>query len=80
MGRGQVAPNINTNATRLKQETKQTHNPITQERMVKLCKHKHQRKTRKSNSKQWNKLASLGATLVRNYDPLTHLLTDRGKV
>ena len=27
-----------------------------------------------------NKLASLGATLVRNYDPLTHLLTDRGKV
>ena len=27
-----------------------------------------------------NKLASLGATLVRNYDPLTHSLTDRGKV
>ena len=27
-----------------------------------------------------NTLASLGATLVRNYDPLTHLLTDRGKV
>ena len=27
-----------------------------------------------------NKLASLGATLVRNYDPLTDLLTDRGKV
>ena len=27
-----------------------------------------------------NKLTSLGATLVRNYDPLTHSLTDRGKV
>ena len=27
-----------------------------------------------------NKLASLGATLVRNYDPATYLLTDRGKV
>ena len=27
-----------------------------------------------------NKLASLGATLVRNYDPLTYPLTDRGKV
>ena len=27
-----------------------------------------------------NKLASLGATLVRNYDLLTYLLTDRGKV
>ena len=32
--------------------------------------------------KSWerNKLASLGATLVRNYDPATYLLTDRGKV
>ena len=27
-----------------------------------------------------NKLASLVATLVRNYDLLTHLLTDKGKV
>ena len=27
-----------------------------------------------------NKLASLEATLVRNYDPLTHSLTHRGKV
>ena len=27
----------------------------------------------------FNKLASLGATLVRNYDPLTDLLTDRGR-
>ena len=27
-----------------------------------------------------NKLASLEATLVRNYDPATHWLTDRGKV
>ena len=29
---------------------------------------------------QTNKLASLGATLVRNYDPATYLLTHRGKV
>ena len=28
----------------------------------------------------YNKLASLEATLVRNYDPLTYPLTDRGKV
>ena len=28
----------------------------------------------------WNKLASLEATLVRNYDPLNHLITDGGKV
>ena len=34
----------------------------------------------RSVSKESNKLASLGATLVRNYDPLTHSLTDRGKV
>ena len=27
-----------------------------------------------------NKLASLEATLVRNYDPLNHLITDGGKV
>ena len=30
--------------------------------------------------KNINKLASLEATLVRNYDPLNHLITDRGKV
>ena len=46
-GRGQVAPSINTNATRLKQITIQS---LKQE-WLNCVKHKHQRKTRKSNSK-----------------------------
>ena len=35
---------------------------------------------KKKSVSELNKLASLEATLVRNYDSLTYPLTDRGKV
>ena len=50
-GRGQVAPSINTNATRLKQSKHTITIQSLKQEWLNCVKHKHQRKTRKSNSK-----------------------------